>query len=130
MFKREVRVIVAGTRTFKDYALANKSIKEVLGERDFGEAKIRIISGGAKGGDEMGEIFARQHALLLTRKPAKWNLYGKKAGYIRNEEMAEFATEKGHYPIAIVFWDGMSSGTKHMINIANAHGIECHVILY
>ena len=44
--------------------------------------------------------------------PADWNTYGKSAGFVRNIEMAENATA------LIAFWDGKSSGTKHMIETA------------
>lgn len=40
--------------------------------------------------------------------PADWTTYGKKAGYIRNEAMAEKADA------VIVFWDGKSPGAGHM----------------
>ena len=56
--------------------------------------------------------------------PAQWNEFGKRAGYIRNEEMAKYADA------CVAFWDGESKGTKHMIDLANKHKIEVRVIKY
>ena len=36
-------------------------------------------------------------------------MYGKSAGFIRNADMGAYADA------AIIFWDGESKGTKHMI---------------
>jgi hypothetical protein len=47
---------------------------------------------------------------------------GKSAGYIRNDEMAQYAD------MLIAFWDGTSKGTKHMIDLANKRGIKVVVI--
>lgn len=30
----------------------------------------------------------------------------------------------------IAFWDGVSRGTKHMIDLANKYGLEVHVVNY
>ena len=56
--------------------------------------------------------------------PADWNKHGKSAGYRRNEEMAKVADA------CICFWDGVSKGTMHMINLAKEYGLETEVIEY
>ena len=54
----------------------------------------------------------------------QWDKYGKKAGYLRNVEMAENANA------LIAFWDGKSKGTKHMIDIATERNLPIRVIRY
>ena len=46
----------------------------------------------------------------VTVFKAQWERYGKKAGFIRNTEMARWAD------IAVVLWDGKSRGTEHMVS--------------
>ena len=72
-----------------------------------------IISGGARGADRMGEMYAHKHGKDLRIIKPNWHpngIYNPSAGYDRNEVMAEDA----HALIAI--WDGESNGTKHMID--------------
>ena len=51
-----------------------------------------------------------------------WDLYGKKAGYMRNEEMAKVADG------AIIFWDGESKGTKHMIDLCKKFKLKLRIV--
>lgn len=120
----DTRVIIAESRTFNDYKKIVEAAYTYLNPND----KITIISGTAKGADTLGELFANKNNLPLVKMPAKWDLYGKRAGYLRNVEMANYAAEgKG---VLLAFWDGKSHGTKHMIDIAKRKGLEVHVILF
>lgn len=127
------RVIIAGSRSFDNYrALTNgvtNIIDELLEEQGLvhADAEIEIVSGCARGADQLGEKFAREHGYELIRFPADWNQYGKKAGYIRNTEMAKYATSDDTKGVLIAFWDGQSKGTKHMIDIALRYGMKVYV---
>ena len=128
---KELRIIIAGSRDFNNYIFLKTTIKNILKNTSLEEInKIKIISGTANGADQLGERFAKQFNLEVVRCPAKWDLYGKRAGYIRNEEMAKYSIEDNNYGMLVAFWDGESRGTKHMINLANKHGLEVHVIKY
>lgn len=83
-----------------------------------------VISGTAPGADTMGEKWAESRNIPVIKMPANWDLYGKSAGYKRNVEMAKIAN------YVVVFWDGISNGTRHMINIANDMKITCWIIKY
>ena len=100
-----MRVIIAGSRTITDYFALLRAIKNSRFDI------TAVVSGTARGVDELGERFAGENSLELLRYPAEWNKYGKKAGYLRNKEMAEAADA------LIALWDGTSHGTRHMINI-------------
>lgn len=116
------KVIVAGSRDFADYRLMAEKLDKLLSRKSHDE--IVIISGGARGADSLGEHYAREHNLHLKVFPADWNTFGKRAGYIRNEQMANYADA------LVAFWDGQSRGTQHMINIARQHGLNVRVVLY
>jgi hypothetical protein len=121
---KEIRIIVAGSRDFSDYALLERELKAYLESVTDSTENITIISGTARGADRLGERFAQEYGLKLERYPADWDRFGKSAGYKRNELMASKATH------AMVFWDGISKGTKHMIDLADAKGLEGVVINY
>lgn len=99
------KVIVAGSRSFKDYDLLCKRL-----DYYFSNITPIIICGEARGADTLGKKYAEEHNCLIESYPADWSK-GKNAGYIRNEKMAEVAD------FAVCFWDGKSKGTEHMINI-------------
>lgn len=120
----KARVIIAGSRDFDNYNLLENSVKNIL--KDYED--IEIISGTAKGADSLGEIYAKENNIKLKQFPAQWNLYGKQAGYIRNKQMAKYSIEDNSIGILIAFWDGVSKGTGHMINIANEMNLQVNIV--
>jgi hypothetical protein len=117
------KIIVAGGRTFSDYVLLEKTINQFVYEND-NIKDFEIVSGTANGADKLGEQFAKNHGYPVKRFPADWNTFGKRAGYIRNEQMAKYSNA------LIAFWDGQSKGTKHMIDLAEENDLEVCVIKY
>ena len=127
---KELRVIIAGSRDFSDYELLKKSAIEIITKKTMLPDLTRIISGGARGADTLGERFANEMGLEISRFIPDWDGLGKRAGYVRNAEMAKFAVEDNNDGMLIAFWDGKSKGTKHMIDLANKYGLEVHVVNY
>lgn len=109
------KVIIAGSRTFQNYKMlcdyADYKLSRI-------EDKIEIVSGNANGADKLGEQYARSRGYLLRLFPANWDLYGKRAGYLRNVQMAEYADA------LLAFWDGKSRGTNNMIEEAKKRGLK------
>ena len=132
---RELRIIIAGGREFNDYDLLHDKIMEYLASMDDTDiinspSQVKFISGTARGADTLGEQFAYRYGYDVKRFPADWSGLGKRAGYVRNEQMAKYASDGNNYGVLIAFWDGRSRGTKHMIDLANKHGLEVHVVRY
>ena len=130
---RELRIIVAGSRDFKDYTLLRDTLMYYLTDMDDADvvdnpSQVKFISGTARGADVLGEQFAYTYEYDVIRFPPDWDTYGKSAGYRRNAEMAKYASEA--YGVLFAFWDGKSKGTKHMIDLANRYGLEVHVVKY
>ena len=112
------RVIVAGSRGFFDYDLMCRELDELFWvSSEFDDGDIKIISGMADGADSLAIRYADERKLTKILFPANWNKYHRVAGFLRNEDMLSVATH------LVVFWDGKSSGTNHMIVIAKAKGI-------
>ncbi|GAB0154576.1 DUF4326 domain-containing protein [Marinobacterium sp. BA1] len=112
-----VRVIVAGSRTFKDYALLLAKLDHLL--QRLPKAHIGIISDGA---DTLGERYAVQRGLRLRRMPAFWESYGKAADYLRNQQMSHYATH------LVAFWNGYSPDTQSMIDIAQRDKLAIKIV--
>lgn len=105
------RIVVAGSRNYTNYAQAKEYIDECI--RDIRrEYTLIFVSGGCQGADMLGERYANEHGYKIERYPAEWEKYGKSAGPRRNRRMAEVSD------YVICFWDGVSKGTKNMIQYA------------
>jgi len=115
-----LKVIIAGCRNFTDYELLKEYADKIL-QNVVQRESIEIVSGGAKGADELGELYAKERGFVLTRFPAEWDKYGRAAGPKRNELMGDYADA------LIAFWDGKSRGTKHMIEYARKKGLLVRV---
>jgi Ni,Fe-hydrogenase maturation factor len=114
------KVIIAGGRDFSDYELLLEKCDYYLTEK----TNVEVVSGGAKGADILGERYAKERNLPLKIFLADWVTLGKRAGFVRNKEMAEYADA------LIAFWDKTSKGTKHMIDIAKEKGLSVKVVYY
>lgn len=82
-----------------------------------------VVVGGARGADSLAEDAAYALDLHVERFPADWERYGKRAGYIRNNEMLDTKPD-----LVLAFWDGLSPGTAHTIKEAEKRGIPVEVI--
>lgn len=116
-----MRLIIAGGRTFTNLALMTEKLDHLIHKTD---EPITVISGTARGADQLGEKYAELRGYEVEQYPAQWDVYGRSAGYKRNEQMAGVATH------CVVFWDGHSRGSKHMIDLAQTHGLELRVVRY
>ena len=99
-----MRVIIAGSRSITSYDFVCKCIEES------GFDVREVVSGTARGVDQLGERWAKDNGIPVIYFPADWST-GKGAGYRRNVDMAEYADA------LIACWDGVSKGTNHMVNI-------------
>jgi hypothetical protein len=113
-----VKVIIAGSRTLHPTVV---DIFDALAQAGF--APREIVSGTASGVDVCGENYGVLYNIPVKRFPADWVLLGRRAGYARNCQMADYADA------LLAFWDEKSRGTKHMIDIAKEKGLEVHVMV-
>jgi len=109
-----MKVIIAGSRTINNYGMMEHQLERVKELINITE----VVSGTASGVDSLGEIWAQINSIAVTRFSADWRNKGKRAGFLRNEEMAQYADA------AIIFWDGESKGTIHMLDLSLKYGLQ------
>lgn len=115
-----MKVIIAGGRDFNDYDLLCRKTNKILSQQH----EIEIVSGTAKGADKLGERYAEERDYPIKRFVPDWSGLGKQAGYIRNEDMALYADG------LILFWNGVSKGSRHMLEIATVMKLKTRIIRY
>jgi hypothetical protein len=110
------KLAIIGSRSFNDYKL----LKEYL--EPYREKISLVISGAAKGADIMGETWAKNNNIKTLIFPADWEKYGKRAGFIRNEDIIK------NCDAVIAFWDGKSKGTFHSLSLAKKYNKPFKII--
>lgn len=111
-----MRTIIAGSRGIWSYDLLERAIDEI----DW--PITTVVCGMARGADSVGWAWAYINGIPIDEHPADWKLTGKKAGIIRNIEMAIQADA------LILLWDGRSLGSQHMLGVAHRKRLKIKVI--
>ena len=106
-----MRVIVCGSRKWTDREAITNRLFEL-------PSHATIVHGNAKGADRIAGQEAEKLGLFVEPWDAQWDLYGKAAGFIRNEAMAKAGAD-----LCLAFWDGQSRGTSDMVDHAESYGI-------
>lgn len=118
--QKAYRIIIAGSRTFNNYALFASKLDHLVKKL----RNIYIVTGDAKGPDKMATRWAFERGWSYSIFRAEWDKHGKAASLIRNQEMIE----KGRAKALIAFWDGKSKGTKSIIDLAKKAKLKVKVI--
>lgn len=117
MHSKPSRILVCGGREFNDrFCLFNEMNKLV---RYFAR-RFAIIQGGAPGADFLAGEWAKGRGTPNIEVKANWDYYGKSAGTIRNEWMADFCMPE----LCIHFPGG--TGTARMVAYCKSLGIPTY----
>ena len=105
-----MKVAIIGCRHFTNYEFFKNHLLKIIEE---GLVIEKIISGGAKGVDNLAEQFAKEYQIETEIYKPEYNLYGKAAPMIRNKTIID------NSDMTIAFWDHKSKGTKNAIDYTN-----------
>lgn len=112
-----MRVLCCGSRTWTSQAIMER-------EMAFIKRGDVVVSGNARGADRMAERVAENAGAIVERFPARWDLFGRSAGFRRNIEMLDSGVD-----MVLAFWDGVSRGTPHTMREAKARNLRVRVIV-
>lgn len=133
-------LLVVGSRTITDYNVVSGVIEYFLGDIPMTH-HIHIVTGGAKGVDELAEQYAKECDYdVITFKLDKkdWyktdprtgnRIYNRAAGYQRNRKMHEYIAQFPSRAV-IALWDGESKGTLHSKRLAQEYNNQIRFIDY
>ena len=111
-----MKICVCGGREYADHEYAYEFLDSVLFEmRAKGERITHVIHGDARGADKLAHGWAVNRGIQPVRVPALWEIFGPKAGALRNRAMLDLK------PDLLVAFPG-GAGTSHMVKIARESG--------
>jgi hypothetical protein len=114
MLGNTLYLLIVGSRSITNYNQVGPVLDDLIS--GFTCDNYVVVSGGASGVDYLAELWAEKHGFEKIIFKADWKRDGKKAGFIRNEEMHKFISKyKG---LVVVFWDGKSKGAAHNFDLA------------
>lgn len=82
-----------------------------------------IVSGGARGVDTSARNYAAAAGLPLREFLPRYDLFGKRAPLVRNDEIVSYAD------VIIAFWDKQSRGTAYTIKQARRCGKRVRIFV-
>lgn len=110
-----MRLLITGSRSWTNRRVIEAAIATATW-RD--SPNVIVVHGAARGADTLAGEVARERDLLVEEHPADWGRFGKRAGYIRNQEMALLGAD-----VCLAFPLGESKGTRMMMMLAMMEGI-------
>jgi hypothetical protein len=110
-----MKVAIVGSRGYPNL----KAVKEYVENLP---PDTTVVSGGARDVDTVAAQTAVAKGFPTQIFKPDWQKYGKAAGYIRNVDIVAAADR------VVAFWDGISKGTKHSIDLAVKTGKPLEII--
>jgi hypothetical protein len=84
-----------------------------------------VISGMCEGSPDMHAVnWAVEHGIDYDPYPADWDQLGKRAGFVRNKQMADDSAADA----CLIVWDGESKGSLHMYDLAKAAQLDTMLV--
>ena len=114
MAKELDKVAVIGSRSFKAFDIMKKFLDT--------EGKFILVSGGAEGADSYAEKYADMKGFQKIIYKPDYDTYGRTAPLIRNEKIIDECDR------IIAFYDGVSPGTRHAMELAKKKGKSVQLI--
>ena len=124
---KQFKILVCGDRKWANIHL----IRDVLALYDIftkkNKRKLIVIEGCCRdfkndnvSADRLAEKACAELGIYVEHHPAQWVVYGKAAGPIRNNEMADQEPD-----VVLAFHNDLanSKGTKNMVDIAKRRGL-------
>lgn len=110
-----MRILVTGSRDWADGWSIASALHGAVAEWFPIAAPVVVVHGGARGADALADSAARAAGWAVEVHRAKWALYGKAAGHLRNQEMVAAGAD-----LCLAFIHNGSRGATHCAALADA----------
>lgn len=115
-----MRILITGSRDWSDRVAIARAIRQEWLDADR-PYRVTVIHGGARGADYLAGIYAKSMNFNVEEYKADWSL-GKRAGYIRNQEMVDAGAD-----VCLAFIRNKSKGATMCAELAQQAGIPTKI---
>lgn len=113
-----IRILVTGSRDWPSPEVVHRALADVIGRAPVG-ADIVLVHGACRtGADAQADRWARASGIRVETHPARWDVYRKRAGFIRNTQMVALGAD-----VCLAFIKDGSRGASHTALLAETAGI-------
>ena len=113
-----MRILVTGSRDWPSEPLIQQALMNWWLENDQ-PYDVTLVSGACPtGADAMAERVALTQGWTVELHPANWDRYGKRAGFVRNEQMVESKPD-----VCLAFIYNKSKGATMTDLMARGHDV-------
>jgi hypothetical protein len=115
-----LKILVTGSRDWTDARSIELEMFRALYETKTTFSEAVLIHGACPtGADALADAYARATGMHIIRRPADWERYGKRAGFLRNAELVDLGPD-----VCLAFIRSKSRGATMTANLAEKAGIE------
>lgn len=114
-----MRVLVTGSRDWNNKTVIHDALLSISTKE--GE-QVTLVHGGARGADYLAHLCAIDLGYIVEQHVADWDKYGKRAGYIRNQQMVDSGID-----ICLAFIYNNSKGATMCVKLAEKANIPTKI---
>jgi hypothetical protein len=116
-----VRILVTGSRDWTNGKMIQTALLRAMLEHGARtRAEVTVVHGACpSGADAIADSMAKAMGIQVERYPADWERYGRRAGFIRNDEMVKLGAD-----VCLAFIKDESKGATMCSRLAEDSGIR------
>lgn len=118
---RPIRILVTGSRKWQDVALVGGALEDTwydASQAYYGHRLVVVHGDCPQGADALAKQWAINNGIPQEAHPADWDQYGKRAGFVRNQQMVDMGAD-----VCLAFIKDGSRGASHTAARAEEAGI-------